>query len=203
MKNINISLYRVQIHLLKNRKSGFQDPSKYAPRAPQDRPRRHLDPQGPSRSSQGLSGTSLGPSQDASGGPSRASQDTPEGPGTLPGPPPNPQVPAQGPFRSSQGLSGTSLGPSQMPQDAPPRPPRTPETPLGPPQDLKHPLQELSEPCSSPQDLFQDRPGPPKQGQNLFMTPQATSLQPPSLQRPRRDSRSDNNYYLLARLTYN
>ena len=138
MKKINISLYRVQIHLLKNRKSGFQDPSKYAPRAPQDRPRRHLDPQGPSR--------------------------------------------------SSQGLSGTSLGPSQMPQDAPPRPPRIPETPLGPPQDLKHPLQELSEPCSSPQDLFQDRPGPPKQGQNLFMTPQATSLQPPSLQRPRRDS---------------
>ena len=134
----------MQIHLQKkNRKSGFQDPSKYPPQTLQNRPRRHLDPQGPLRSSQGLSGTSLGPSQDA-----------PERPGTLPGPPPNPQVSAQGPFRSSQGVSGTSLGPSQMPQDPPPRPPRTSQNPLGPFQDLprtlKHPLRTSQNPAAAP-----------------------------------------------------
>ena len=148
----------MQIHLLKNRKSGFQDPSKYAPRAPQDRPRRHLDPQGPSRSSQGLSGTSLGPSQDASGGPSRASQDTPEGPGTLPGPPPNPQVPAQGPFRSSQGLSGTW---------DPPRCLRTPlqglPGPLRPPWNLPRtssiPFRSSQNPAAAPKTCFRTAQG--------------------------------------------
>ena len=162
MKNINISLYRVQIHPPKKRKRAFQDPSKYPPRTPQNRPRRHLDLQGPFRSSQGLSGRSLGPSQDASGTPSWASQDTPEGPGTLPGPPPNPQVSAQGPFRSSQGVSGTSLGPSQMPQDPPPRPPRTSQNPLGPFQDLprtlKHPLR-TSQTFQQPPGSV---PGPPR-----------------------------------------
>ena len=62
----------------KKKKRAFQEPSKYPPRTPQNRPRRHLDPQGPFRSSQGLSGASLGPSQDASGAPSRAPQDIPE-----------------------------------------------------------------------------------------------------------------------------
>ena len=54
LRNINISLYRVQIHLPKKRKRAFQEPSKYPPRTPQNRPRRHLDPQGPFRSSQVL-----------------------------------------------------------------------------------------------------------------------------------------------------
>ena len=176
----------------KTEKSGFQDPSKYAPRAPQDRPRRHLDPQGPSRSSQGLSGTSLGPSQDA-----------PERPGTLPGPPPNPQVSAQGPFRSSQGVSGTSLrGRLRTLLQGLPGLPRTPwnlsRTCPGPP---KHSLRSSQNPAAPPRTCSrtaQDasmtpRPAPPEQRQNLFMIPQAPSLQPPSLQRPRRDSRSDNN----------
>ena len=66
------------MHPPKKRKRAFQDPSKYPPRTPQNRPRRYLDLQGPFRSSQGLSGRSLGPSQDASGASSRASQDTPE-----------------------------------------------------------------------------------------------------------------------------
>ena len=144
---------------LKKRKRAFQDPSKYPSRTSQNHPRRHLDPQGP--------------------------------------------------LRSSQGLSGTSLGPSQMPQDPPPRPPRTPQNPLGPFQDLprtlKHPLRTSQNPAAAPRTCSrtaQDasmipRPEPPEQGQNLFMTPQAPSLQPPSLQRPRRDSRSDNNLYLL------
>ena len=162
------------------------------PRTVQDAILTPRDPRGAPRASQG-------PPWD----PPRTPQEAPPGPPRTPqkalGPfqdlPRTPKYPPRDPSGApNQGLSGTSLGPSQMPQDAPPRPPRTPETPLEPPQDLKHPLQELSEPCSSPQDLFQDRPGPPKQGQNLFMTPQATSLQPPSLQRPRRDSRSDNNY---------
>ena len=193
MKNINISLYRVQNHLPKNRKSGFQDPSKYAPQAPQNRPRRHLDLRGAPRASQG-------PPWD----PPRTPQELP------PGPPRTPQK-ALGPF---QDLPRIPKYPPREPSGAPKAsqgppwdPPRCVRTslqglpgPLRTPWDLsrnspgpKAPSQELSEPCSSPQDLFQNRPGLPEQGQNLFMTPQAPSLQPPSLQRPRRDSRSDNN----------
>ena len=127
-----MSEYRVQIHLPKNRKSGFQDPSKYPPQTPQNRPRRHLDPQGPLRSSQGLSGTSLGPSQDASGAPSRASQDTPEGPGTLPGPPPNPQVSSQDPSGAPRASQGS---------------------PWDPPRCLRTPLQGLPGPLRTPWDL--------------------------------------------------
>ena len=57
LQNINISLYRVQIHLPKKRKRIFHDPSKWPPRTPQNPPRGPLDPQGPSRSPWGLLGT--------------------------------------------------------------------------------------------------------------------------------------------------
>ena len=150
MKNINISLYRVQIHLLKNRKSGFQDPSKYAPRAPQDRPRRHLDPQGPSRSSQGLSGTSLGPSQDASGGPSR--------------PPRTPQK-ALGPF---QDLPRTPKYPPRDPSGAPKA---SQGPPWDPPRCLRTPLQGLPGPLRTPWDLPRTSSIPFRSSQNPAAAP--------------------------------